>query len=185
MQETYVGPAFSARPRLAGVPPYLRFHAASGAWRLAGHHLDPDGVWMVDTLTFGHGWAAWRSRRLMHVRYTWLNQPLPPRETLPGEGWQVLRGFELTCLTGPDQGLRARYQTSTVGGREAVGTLADEIADQSEIADANTDADYADAAVWLRSERPRRRGPYNPRFEVIAWADRSFRDWREARERGL
>ena len=153
-------------------PHPLEFRAADGVWRLARRRLDPDGVWLADTLTFSHGWATRRGGRPAHVGFAPLCRPLPLEATLPGSGWQMVRGFELTCLTGKERTMRARYRTSTQGGREAVCALADAIAAKLDTGD----ADRAYPAVWLRAEPGSRRGgPRRPQFEIVGWASRNWK----------
>lgn len=97
--------------------------------------VEDDSIWAVNPFSFVHGYIAWGDGEVLGEKMTGVANPLPePPEPPPGakKGWEVQIGCSLKCLSGEDEGMEARYTTTSVGGKNAVQSLAAAIAAQVE-----------------------------------------------------
>jgi len=97
--------------------------------------VEDDSLWAVNPFSFLHGFIAWGEGEVLGEKMVPVTQPLPEMEPAPPgakRGWEPQVGFSLKCISGQDEGMGARYTTTSVGGKRAVQALAVEIAGQVE-----------------------------------------------------
>ena len=97
--------------------------------------VEPDTTWAVNPFSFVHGFIAWGEGEVLGEKMAPVTQPLPEVDAAPPNakrGWEMQVGMSVKCLTGEDEGLEARYSTTSVGGKRAVQQLAIAIATQVE-----------------------------------------------------
>lgn len=97
--------------------------------------VEDDSTWAVNPFSFVHGYIAWGDGEVLGEKMVSVSQPLPEMDAAPPNakrGWEVQIGMSLKCLRGDDEGMEARYTTTSVGGKRAVQTLALELAAQVE-----------------------------------------------------
>ena len=82
-------------------------------------------------------------------------------------GWEVQVGMSLKCLSGEDEGMEARFTTTSVGGKRAVQTLALELAAQVE-----KNQDKPVPVVLLKKDHYNHKSYgkiFTPVFEIVEW----------------
>jgi hypothetical protein len=97
--------------------------------------IEDGSTWAVNPFSFVHGYIAWGDGEVLGEKMVPVTQPLPELDAAPPsskKGWESQVGMSLKCLTGDDQGMEARYTTTSVGGKRSVQTLALAIAAQVE-----------------------------------------------------
>lgn len=102
--------------------------------------VEDGSLWAVNPFSFVHGYIAWGEGEVLGEKMASVTQPLPEVEAPPPgakRGWETQIGFSLKCISGEDEGMEARYSTTSVGGKRAVQALAVAIAAQVEKDQAN------------------------------------------------
>ena len=102
--------------------------------------VEDGSLWAVNPFSFVHGYIAWGEGEVLGEKMASVTQPLPEVEAPPPgakRGWETQIGFSLKCVSGEDEGMEARYSTTSVGGKRAVQALAVAIAAQVEKDQAN------------------------------------------------
>ena len=97
--------------------------------------VEPDTTWAVNPFSFVHGYIAWGEGEVLGEKMASVTQPLPEVDAAPPNakrGWEMQVGMSVKCLAGEDEGMEARYSTTSVGGKRAVQQLAIAIATQVE-----------------------------------------------------
>jgi hypothetical protein len=103
-------------------------------------------------------------------KLTGVANPLPELDPAPAasdKGWEMQVGMTLACINGEDEGMQARYTTTSVGGKKAVQALAVTIAEQ-------VDKDPANPVPVVRLKKEHYQHKkygriYTPVFEVVRW----------------
>jgi hypothetical protein len=132
--------------------------------------VEDDSTWAVNPFSFVHGYIAWGDGEVLGEKMTGVANPLPETpEAPPGakKGWEVQIGCSLKCLSGEDEGMEARYTTTSVGGKKAVQALAVAIAGQVE-----KDQTKPVPVVTLGKEHYQHKSfgrIYTPLFTVTEW----------------
>ena len=112
-----------------------------------------------------------------------ISQPLPELEPAPvgaKRGWETQVGLSIKCVSGEDEGMEARFTTTSVGGKRAVQTLGALIAAQIE-----KDPTKPVAIITLGKEHYSHKSYgriYTPIFEVIDWMDMNAEESAKAPE---
>ena len=133
--------------------------------------IENDSTWAVNPFSFVHGYIAWGDGEVLAEKMVNVSQPLPELEAAPPgakKGWETQVGMSIKCLTGSDEGMEARYTTTSVGGKKAVQALAVAIATQ-----VDKDQDKPVPVVELGKEHYTHKSYgriYTPIFKVIDWA---------------
>jgi hypothetical protein len=97
--------------------------------------VEDHSTWAVNPFSFVHGFIAWGDGEVLGEKMVSVSQPLPELDAAPPNakrGWETQVGMSLKCLSGEDEGMEARYTTTSVGGKRSVQTLALAIAAQVE-----------------------------------------------------
>ena len=97
--------------------------------------VEPDSQWAINPYSFVHGFIAWGEGEVLGEKMVPVSEPLPELpEAPPGakRGWEPQIGMSLKCMTGEDEGMEARFTTTSVGGKRAVTKLAMDLAEQVE-----------------------------------------------------
>ena len=97
--------------------------------------IEEDSKWAVNPFSFTHGYIAWGEGEVLGEKMVSVAQPLPDMEAAPPgakRGWETQYGMSLKCISGEDEGMEARFSTTSVGGKKAVQALAVAIAGQVE-----------------------------------------------------
>jgi hypothetical protein len=103
-------------------------------------------------------------------KMTGVNNPLPELPEAPPaakKGWEMQIGCSLKCISGEDEGMEARYTTTSVGGKKAVQALAVAIAAQ-----VDKDQTKPVPIVTLGKEHYQHKSfgrIYTPVFDVVKW----------------
>jgi hypothetical protein len=99
-----------------------------------------------------------------------VSQPLPELDAAPPgakRGWETQIGMSLKCLNGEDEGMEARFATTSVGGKRSVQTLALAIAAQVE-----KDQSKPVPVVRLKKDHYTHKSYgkiFTPIFEIVEW----------------
>jgi hypothetical protein len=132
--------------------------------------VEDDSTWAINPFSFVHGYIAWGDGEVLGEKMTGVANPLPETpEAPPGakRGWEVQVGCSMKCLSGEDEGMEARYTTTSVGGKRAVQELAVAIAGQVE-----KDQTKPVPVVALGKEHYQHKSfgrIYTPVFKVVEW----------------
>jgi len=133
--------------------------------------IEDGSTWAVNPFSFVHGYIAWGDGEVLAEKMVSVSEPLPNIDVAPPgakKGWETLVGMSLKCLTGDDQGMEARYTTTSVGGKRSVQTLALAIAAQVE-----KDQSKPVPVVRLKKDHYTHKSYgkiFTPVFEVVEWA---------------
>lgn len=132
--------------------------------------VEDDATWAINPFSFTHGFIAWGDGEVLGEKMVSVSQPLPELDTAPNgakRGWETQIGMSLKCLNGEDEGLEARFSTTSVGGKRSIQALAVAIANQVE-----KDQTKPVPVVTLGSEHYQHKSYgriYTPIFEVKEW----------------
>lgn len=132
--------------------------------------VEDGSKWAVNPYSFVHGYIAWGDGEVLGEKMTGVNNPLPEMpEAPPGakKGWEMQIGCSLKCISGEDEGMEARYTTTSVGGKKAVQALAIAIAAQ-----VDKDQSKPVPVVVLDTEHYQHKSfgrIYAPVFDVQEW----------------
>lgn len=133
--------------------------------------IEDGSTWAVNPFSFVHGYIAWGDGEVLGEKMVPVTQPLPELDAAPPsakKGWESQVGMSLKCLTGDDQGMEARYTTTSVGGKRSVQTLAVAIAAQVE-----KDQSKPVPVVRLKKDHYTHKSYgkiFTPVFEIVEWA---------------
>ena len=132
--------------------------------------VEADATWAINPFSFIHGFIAWGDGEVLGEKMVSVSQPLPEMEAAPQgakRGWETQVGMSLKCLSGEDNGLEARFSSTSVGGKRAVQTLAVAIANQVE-----ADQTKPVPVVRLKKDHYAHKSYgkiYTPVFEIVEW----------------
>lgn len=132
--------------------------------------VEDGSTWAVNPFSFVHGYIAWGDGEVLAEKMVSVSQPLPETNVAPPgakKGWEAQVGMSLKCLTGDDEGMEARYTTTSVGGRRSVQTLAVAIAAQVE-----KDQSKPVPVVKLKKDHYTHKSYgkiFTPVFEIVEW----------------
>ena len=132
--------------------------------------VEDNSTWAINPFSFVHGYIAWGDGEVLGEKMVSVSQPLPEIEAAPPNakrGWEVQVGMSLKCLSGEDEGMEARFTTTSVGGKRAVQTLALELAAQVE-----KNQDKPVPVVRLKKDHYNHKSYgkiFTPVFEVVEW----------------
>ena len=133
--------------------------------------IEDGSTWAVNPFSFVHGYTAWGDGEVLAEKMVSVSEPLPNIDVAPPgakKGWETQVGMSLKCLTGDDEGMEARYTTTSVGGKRSVQTLALAIAAQVE-----KDQSKPVPVVRLKKDHYTHKSYgkiFTPVFEVVEWA---------------
>ena len=133
--------------------------------------IEDGSTWAVNPFSFVHGYIAWGDGEVLAEKMVSVSEPLPNIDVAPPgakKGWETQVGMSLKCLTGDDEGMEARYTTTSVGGKRSVQTLALAIAAQVE-----KDQLKPVPVVRLKKDHYTHKSYgkiFTPVFEVVEWA---------------
>jgi hypothetical protein len=133
--------------------------------------IEDGSTWAVNPFSFVHGYIAWGDGEVLAEKMVSVSEPLPNIDVAPPgakKGWETQVGMSLKCLTGDDEGMEARYTTTSVGGKRSVQTLALAIAAQVE-----KDQSKPVPVVRLKKDHYTHKSYgkiFTPVFEVVEWA---------------
>ena len=144
----------------------------TGHWVFGADQTEvQDGsLWAINPYSFIHGYIAWGDGEVLGEKMVSLTEPLPElTEAPPGakKGWEVQVGMSVKCVKGEDEGMEARYTTTSVGGKKAIHDLGNAIADQI-----GKDQEKPVALVSLGNEHYQHKSfgrIYTPIFAVQEW----------------
>jgi hypothetical protein len=131
---------------------------------------EADATWAINPFSFIHGFIAWGDGEVLGEKMVSVSQPLPEMEAAPQNakrGWETQVGMSLKCLSGEDNGMEARFSSTSVGGKRAVQTLAVAIANQVE-----ADQSKPVPVVRLKKDHYAHKSYgkiYTPVFEIVEW----------------
>jgi hypothetical protein len=95
--------------------------------------VESDSKWAINPFSFVHGFIAWGTGEVLGEKLVSLESALPDMGPAPAgaaKGWESQVGMSLKCISGEDQGMEARFTSTSAGGKRAVQTLAIELSDQ-------------------------------------------------------
>jgi hypothetical protein len=139
--------------------------------------VEEGSKWAVNPFSFVQGFIAWGDGEVLGERMVSVSEPLPEMpEAPPGakKGWEMQIGCSLKCISGEDEGMEARYTTTSVGGKKAVQALAVAIAAQVE-----KDQTKPVPVVSLGKDHYQHKSYgriYTPVFEVLEWVSMNGED---------
>lgn len=144
----------------------------SGHWVFGADQteVEDDSLWAINPFSFVHGFIAWGDGTVLGEKMGSVAEPLPELTDPPQgakKGWELQMGFSLKCVSGEDNGMEARFTTTSVGGKKAVQALAVEIAQQ-----VDKDQTKPVPVVLLKRDHYQHKSfgrVYTPVFEVKQW----------------
>jgi hypothetical protein len=146
--------------------------------------IEKGSVWAVNPLSFVHGFIAWGQGEVLAEKMYPIDVDLDSIDLGPApsgaqRGWENQLGMAVKCVQGSDEGLDARFSTTSVGGKRALIALMNEVADQD-------DKDHANnvALVELGSEYYAHKvygRVYTPVFKTIDWVSLDYNGASEAK----
>ena len=132
--------------------------------------VEEESTWAVNPFSFVHGSIAWGDGEVLAEKMVPVSQPLPELDAAPPgakRGWETQIGMSLKCLNGEDEGMEARFATTSVGGKRSVQTLALAIAAQVE-----KDQSKPVPVVRLKKDHYTHKSYgkiFTPIFEIVEW----------------
>jgi hypothetical protein len=132
--------------------------------------VEEESIWAVNPFSFVHGSIAWGDGEVLAEKMVPVSQPLPELDAAPPgakRGWETQIGMSLKCLNGEDEGMEARFTTTSVGGKRAVQTLALELAQQ-----VDKDQSKPVPIVRLSTDHYNHKSYgkiFTPIFEIVEW----------------
>lgn len=132
--------------------------------------IEDGSTWAVNPFSFVHGYIAWGDGEVLAEKMVSVSEPLPNIDVAPPgakKGWETQVGMSLKCLSGDDEGMEARYTTTSVGGKRSVQTLALAIAAQVE-----KDQSKPVPVVRLKKDHYTHKSYgkiFTPVFEIVEW----------------
>lgn len=132
--------------------------------------VEEESTWAVNPFSFVHGSIAWGDGEVLAEKMVPVSQPLPELDAAPPgakRGWETQIGMSLKCLDGEDEGMEARFATTSVGGKRSVQTLALAIAAQVE-----KDQAKPIPVVRLKKDHYTHKSYgkiFTPVFEIVEW----------------
>lgn len=132
--------------------------------------VEDGSKWAINPFSFIHGYIAWGDGEVLGEKMAPVNQPLPEMPDAPNgakRGWEMQIGCSLKCVSGEDEGMEARYSTTSVGGKKAVQALAVVIASQ-----VDKDQTKVVPVVALLKEHYQHKSfgrIYTPVFDIKEW----------------
>ena len=132
--------------------------------------VEADSTWAINPFSFTHGAICWGDGEVLAERMVPVSEPLPEvPDAPPGakRGWETQIGMSLKCLSGEDEGMEARFSTTSVGGKRAVTKLAVDLAEQVE-----RDQSKPVAVVTLGKDHYTHKSYgriYTPVFDIQKW----------------
>ena len=132
--------------------------------------IEDDSTWAINPFSFVHGWIAWGDGEVVGEKMVSVSQPLPELDAAPPQakkGWETQVGMSLKCVSGEDEGMEARYTTTSVGGKRSVQSLALAIAAQVE-----KDQTKPVPVVRLKKDHYTHKSYgkiFTPVFEIVEW----------------
>lgn len=132
--------------------------------------VEADSQWAINPFSFVHGFIAWGDGEVLAEKMVPVSEPLPEvPDAPPGakRGWETQIGMSLKCLSGEDEGMEARFSTTSVGGKRAVTKLAIDLAEQVE-----KDQSKPVAVVTLAKDHYTHKSYgriYTPVFDIVKW----------------
>ena len=132
--------------------------------------VEEESTWAVNPFSFVHGSIAWGDGEVLAEKMVPVSRPLPELDAAPPgakRGWETQIGMSLKCLNGEDEGMEARFATTSVGGKRSVQTLALAIAAQVE-----KDQSKPVPVVRLKKDHYTHKSYgkiFTPLFEIVEW----------------
>lgn len=136
--------------------------------------IEDDSKWAINPFSFIHGFIAWGEGDVLGEKMVSIAQPLPDMDAPPPgakRGWETQVGFSVKCISGEDEGMEARFSTTSVGGKKAVQALAVAIAAQVE-----KDQTKPVPVIELSKDHYQHKSygrVYTPVFKVLEWVSMS------------
>lgn len=168
--------ALAATPVAAekGDAVFLKMEKSSGDWIYGSDAVeaDPDSRWAINPATLATGFICWGDREVVDERMATGTQPRIIKDELPryeGRKWDEQIRIELVCISGEDEGVKANYSASSLGGKKEFDRLVSAIR-----AKAATGTTKFVPIVELHSDSYRHKsyGKINtPVFKIVEWAD--------------
>jgi len=132
--------------------------------------IDKDGIWAVNPFSFVKGYIAWGASTVLAEKIV----PSWKELTDPGEppagaenGWQELIGMSLKCISGEDEGVEARFSTTSRGGRKATAEFAIKVSDRSRVETENfVPLVKLGSGHYQHSQYSR---IYFPKYDIVDW----------------
>ena len=132
--------------------------------------VEDGSTWAINPFSVVPGFIALGDGEVLGEKMVPVSSPLPDMDVAPPgakRGWETQIGMSLKCLDGEDEGMEARYATTSVGGKRAVQALVLAIAAQVE-ADQNKPVPI----VILKKEHYQHKSYgriFSPVFDIQKW----------------
>ena len=103
----------------------------SGEFAYGPEYIEPEenSEWALNPETLQHGWACWGDGELLDERMVSFRAPVPPKGELPdlGEPWAPQMSVQMQCLNGEDEGTVVLYKGTSLGLRNAIDGVIDQL----------------------------------------------------------
>ena len=118
----------------AGGVPFLRL-MRTGVFVYGQENIEVEegSHWAINPYSIQHGFACWGDGELLGEAMVPFSQQPPPQNDLPdyGQKWSQQVSLQMQCLDGEDTGVNVLYKGTSVGMRNAIKTLIDQIINQA------------------------------------------------------
>ena len=111
----------------------------TGHWVVGADQTEVEkgSKWAVNPWSFVHGFIAWGQGEVLAEKMYPLDVKLDSIDLGPPpagaqRGWEDQLGMSVACIDGSDEGLNARFSTTSVGGKRAMASLMNEVANQED-----------------------------------------------------
>ena len=132
--------------------------------------VEDGATWAINPFSFVHGYIAWGDGEVLGEKMVPVSSPLPEMDVSPAgakRGWEIQIGMSLKCLDGEDEGMEARYATTSVGGKRSVQALVLAI-----VAQVDADQSKPVPVVVLKKEHYQHKSYgriFSPVFDIQKW----------------
>lgn len=120
------------QPAMGGTPLLKLLKDGWYAYGAENVEMQEGSQWALNPASLEHGWACWSDGELLGEQMVPFNQAPPAMRELPDYGaeWRQQSSVLLQCLTGEDTGVQVLYKGTSVGMRQAIKGLIDELVGQ-------------------------------------------------------
>lgn len=139
-----------------------------GYWVYGADAIEPEegSQWAINPSSFSHGWIAWDNGEIAGEVMASALGPMPEKPA-DGNKYDEQLACQLMCMTGDDKDKQVIYKTTSMGGKKAIGKLANAIATQ---AAENPDAVIPVVTLGVDSYQHKKYGKiYTPEIDIAEW----------------
>jgi len=150
--------------------PFLKL-LKTGIWAYGqdSTEVQEGSLWAMNLASLKHGWICWGEGDVLDETMVAFNAPMPSQDSLEdlGYAWDQQFSMQLQCMNGEDEGTVVHYKNTSLGMRNAVNQLIQEITQQLK-----SDPEHFIPVLDLKVEsyKHKKYGEvFTPSLEVVEW----------------